>query len=120
MLRLATVRNRRAIGIGKISLSIADCSKTDFDDDYFDKVYAINSVYFWSNLDSGFTEIRRILKPGGIFVNTLYSKKYLDGLRYTRNGFAKYSLEELADAGVRKLYLPQWQSMACHLQSLSK
>ncbi|MDR0885252.1 MAG: class I SAM-dependent methyltransferase [Clostridiales Family XIII bacterium] len=47
------------------------------------KVYTINTVYFWSSLDVGLTEIWRILQPDGVFGNTVYSKAMLDSFPVT-------------------------------------
>jgi SAM-dependent methyltransferase len=64
-----------------------------------DKVYTVNTVYFWSDLSAGLREIYRILKDGGVFVNSVYSREWLNKLPYTWVGFAKYSLDELTQAG---------------------
>ena len=100
MVLSASKRNKNAINEGRMKLSLGDVQKTDFDDDFFDKIYTINTVYFWSDLKAGLTEINRILKSDGIFVNTIYSREYLDGLPYTTT-YAKYSLKELADAAAQ-------------------
>ena len=39
-----------------------------FDSDYFDIVTAFESVYFWEDIPKAFSEIFRVLKPGGIFM----------------------------------------------------
>ncbi|MDR0917435.1 MAG: class I SAM-dependent methyltransferase [Oscillospiraceae bacterium] len=101
MLRAASVRNRRAIAEGRMTLTGGDVARLDFADGFFDRVYTVNTVYFWSDLDAGLAEICRVLKRGGVFVNAVYTREFLDGLRYTKRGFAKYSPEELAAAGER-------------------
>jgi ubiquinone/menaquinone biosynthesis C-methylase UbiE len=58
----------------------------------------VNTIYFWQDINEGLSEIRRVLKPGGIFVNAVYSKEFLNRLRYTNYGFTKYTEEELKSA----------------------
>ena len=39
-----------------------------FDDDKFDIVTAFETVYFWPDIEKAFGEVKRVLKPGGIFL----------------------------------------------------
>lgn len=98
MLHIAERHNYRFIKDCRIILSTGDVVDLNFDNCFFDKVYTINTVYFWSDINKGLSEVMRVLKPGGTFINTVYSKDFLDSLRYTRYGFAKYTLKELEDA----------------------
>jgi ubiquinone/menaquinone biosynthesis C-methylase UbiE len=99
MLTSATRRNERFVKNGIMKLTLDDVMKTDFADGFFDKVYSINTVYFWDDLSAGLSEIYRILGNGGVFVNAIYSREWLDKMSYTRTGFAKYSIDELVLAG---------------------
>ena len=44
----------------------------------FGKACTVNTVYFWSSLDAGFTEIRRVLAPGGRLVVGFLPKERMD------------------------------------------
>jgi ubiquinone/menaquinone biosynthesis C-methylase UbiE len=81
------------------NLTVGDIVKTNFADGYFDKIYTVNTVYFWSDLSACLCEIHRILKNGGVFVNTVYSREWLEKMPFTRLGFAKYNLDEFTQAG---------------------
>ena len=61
-------------------LSLGDAQSTGFANEFFSKVYTVNTIYFWTDLAAGFDEVRRILRPGGIFVNGFYPKETLDKL----------------------------------------
>ena len=80
-------------------LSLGDIMRTSYVDGFFDKVFTINTVYFWPGLAPTLAEINRILKDGGVFVNTLYTKEFLDKLPVAGKGYSKYSAGELARAG---------------------
>jgi ubiquinone/menaquinone biosynthesis C-methylase UbiE len=99
MLDVAAKRNRKHIDDGRISLSLGSAEQTGLADDSIDKAYTVNTVYFWSSLDAGLTEIWRILRPDGVFINTVYSKAMLDSLPVTKSGYAKYEIDELLGAG---------------------
>jgi ubiquinone/menaquinone biosynthesis C-methylase UbiE len=111
-LALATKRNLRSIHSGRMKLSLADALCTGFENDFFDKAYTVNTVYFWDDLDKGLAEMHRILKSGGMFVNTLYTKDTLDRLPMTRQGYRKYSLMQLTDAGKRCGFSVKSQTVA--------
>jgi ubiquinone/menaquinone biosynthesis C-methylase UbiE len=98
MLDVAAKRNRKHI---EISLSLGSAEQTGLAGESIDRAYTVNTVYFWSSLDAGLTEIWRILRPDGVFINTVYSKTMLDSLPVTKSGYAKYDIDELLDAGER-------------------
>jgi ubiquinone/menaquinone biosynthesis C-methylase UbiE len=95
MLKTATGKNRKKIEQGKIELRLADVQDLPFDNSSIDKVYTINTIYFWQDINKGFSEIKRVLKPNGIFLNVVYSKEWLSKLPITQYGFEKYSISEL-------------------------
>jgi ubiquinone/menaquinone biosynthesis C-methylase UbiE len=101
MLDAATTRNKKHIGDGRMSLSLGSAEKTHLADALIDKAYTVNTVYFWSSLDEGLAETWRILRPGGLFVNTVYTKAMLDTLPVTKSGYAKYEIDELLAAAER-------------------
>ena len=99
MVRHATKRNAAAFRQGKLHLQTGDCCDLPFEDDFFAAVTSINTVYFWKDTVKGLSEIRRVLKSGGLFFNVLYAKEFLDRLAYTRAGFKKFAPEQLLEAG---------------------
>ncbi|MCR4567477.1 MAG: class I SAM-dependent methyltransferase [Pseudobutyrivibrio sp.] len=53
------------------SLVVADAENIPFEADYFDAVITTDTCYFWNNTHKVFSEINRVLKREGIFVNSL-------------------------------------------------
>ncbi|MFT8313263.1 MAG: class I SAM-dependent methyltransferase [Clostridium sp.] len=98
MLKTACKRNRELIKQGKVYLTKGNVMDIPFENSFFDKIYTVNTVYFWENLDKSLSEIKRVLKPNGIFINAIYSKQWLDNIKYTRYGFSKYTPKELEEA----------------------
>jgi len=71
MVEQASKRNAVAIHSGHVLLQQGSESSLPFEENKFDKAFAVNSIQFWSNPDAGLQEIRRVLKPGGRLVITI-------------------------------------------------
>lgn len=95
MLNNVKSKNKENIARGNLGLFLEDINETSFADNLFDKIYTVNTIYFWNNIDNSFSEIKSILKSDGIFINVFYTKEYLDKVLYTKHGFNKYTFEEL-------------------------
>ncbi|ROR26309.1 methyltransferase family protein [Mobilisporobacter senegalensis] len=101
MVELARKRNHKFIQGNRMHLEKGNVLNMDYRNDFFDGVYTVNTIYFWSDIDRGLSEIKRVLKPGGLFVNAIYSKEFLDKLKYTDYGFSKYTPTEIEEAALR-------------------
>lgn len=95
MINKTIIKNKQNIENGKLKLSLENINKTSFGENTFDKIYTVNTIYFWNELDKSFSEIKRILKPDGMFINVIYTKEYLNKIIYTKYGFNKYGVEEI-------------------------
>jgi ubiquinone/menaquinone biosynthesis C-methylase UbiE len=71
MVSQASKRNAAAIRAGHVMLQQGAESPLPFEDDKFNKAFAVNSIQFWSRPIEGLQEIRRVLKPGGRVVITI-------------------------------------------------
>ncbi|GGE99280.1 bifunctional demethylmenaquinone methyltransferase/2-methoxy-6-polyprenyl-1,4-benzoquinol methylase UbiE [Flavobacterium limi] len=74
----------------RIELTLGDSEKMPFEDNYFDAITVGFGVRNFENLEKGFAEILRVLKPNGVFVilETSVPDKtpYKQGYRfYTKN-----------------------------------
>jgi ubiquinone/menaquinone biosynthesis C-methylase UbiE len=91
MIRNASKRNHAAMQQGRVILSLGDCCDLQFANGTFDAVASINTIYFWPDTIKGLSEIRRVLKDDGIFINAVYSQEALKKLSYTKQGFKFFS-----------------------------
>jgi ubiquinone/menaquinone biosynthesis C-methylase UbiE len=71
--------------------------ESPFENDFFNSIYTINTIYFWKDINKGLSEVKRNLKKDGVFINVFYTKEWLEGIRYTSYGFNKYTLDELKE-----------------------
>lgn len=95
MLQAATQRNIQAVTEGKIKLSVGNVMELPFKNQAFDKVYTVNTLYFWPDPDKGLQEIRRIMKPDALFLLVGNYKEWLDKLPITKHNFKKYDIKEI-------------------------
>jgi SAM-dependent methyltransferase len=86
MVRAAGRRNRRLVRGGRLTVKNGDAAHLPFPDGRFSKAYSINTVYFWPDVDTAMAEVKRVLRPGGVFVNVLYSNDLLHAHPHTQTG----------------------------------
>jgi ubiquinone/menaquinone biosynthesis C-methylase UbiE len=59
--------NRRAVREGRAEIRLGSVSANPWPDNSFDVVTAFETVYFWPDFAKDAQEVRRVLKPGGVF-----------------------------------------------------
>lgn len=103
MVEEASKLNFHLLAEGRVRLHLTDAENLPFEDEVFDKVLSINTIYFWEDHAAVLAEIRRVLKPGGkllIAVRPESTMKYYPFIRFGFTLFSKESLAELlADNG---------------------
>ena len=71
MLRAASRRNAEHLRTGRLTMRQGDVTTLPFAEQQFDKVFSIQSFYFWPDPLRALAEVLRVLKPGGLLVITL-------------------------------------------------
>ena len=106
MVRTASRRNNKAIKTGHVTLYQGELAALPFPDNQFNKIFTIQTLYFWSDPAQVLSEIFRVLKPGGILVITL-STGTIDGVEAT--GLERYQtlLEEQIIPDMKQLGFAQ-------------
>ena len=66
--KLSREVNRQEIHDGKVKVLEGNVANLPFEDNTFDIVTAFETVYFWPDIEKCFGEVKRVLKPGGIFL----------------------------------------------------
>jgi len=95
MVKMAARRNQALVAAGKVRLVKGDLAPAPFADNFFNRVFAVNVVYFWREPRRELSEIRRILKPGGKAALYLSDRHSMDSIDFTNTGvFTKYTADE--------------------------
>lgn len=70
---------------------VYDGRNIPFEDRYFDKIFTVNTLYFWISPLDFLNEIFRVLKDNGTFVLTFGQKDFMENLPFTSHGFQLYT-----------------------------
>ncbi|WP_315055591.1 class I SAM-dependent methyltransferase [Chryseobacterium indoltheticum] len=71
--------------------------KLPFEDEVFDKIFTVNTVYFWENPVEFLNEIYRVLKNTGTFVLTFAQRDFMEKLPFTKFNFKLYNNDEMEE-----------------------
>ena len=66
--KLSKEVNEKLIDEGKVEIIEGNVKSLPFEDNTFDIVTAFETVYFCPDIEKCFAEVKRVLKPGGIFL----------------------------------------------------
>jgi ubiquinone/menaquinone biosynthesis C-methylase UbiE len=103
MVKYSKEQNLQLVKEGRIGLTQASVEKLCFQNDFFDLVTAIETYYFWPNVQTAFKEIRRVLKPSGRLV--IVSEMVKDGKYEVENA------ETVKKCGVHLLSLQNIENL---------
>lgn len=90
MLAQARQQHAALITQGMASFTLGNGRELPYDDDLFDKVYTVNTLYFWEDPLLMLAAIKRVLKPGGRLAIGIRSKNLMEKLPFTQYGFELY------------------------------
>lgn len=90
MHREAQKQNAERIEKKQALFSLFDGNNIPFPDNTFNRVFTVNTVYFWRAPLEYLTEIYRVLATGGILNITFAHKEFMQQLPFTQFGFTLY------------------------------
>lgn len=67
MVELAYKKNAQWTKNGVLEIRKASIADIPYPDNYFNKIFTCNTIYFWPNPEVNIKEVRRVLKPEGRF-----------------------------------------------------
>nr|WP_315033574.1 class I SAM-dependent methyltransferase [uncultured Chryseobacterium sp.] len=77
------------------SFVLYEGTKLPFKNETYDKIFTVNTVYFWENPVEFLNEIYRVLKDDGTFVLTFGQRDFMEKLPFTAYDFTLYDNEEM-------------------------
>jgi len=96
MYKKAAKSNREYLDKRQVVLQHGDFIKTPIVTGEYDKVFCVNVIYFWDELQSPFKKVLSLLKPGGAFYIYMATKETLKNAH--QDVFNKYSIEQVVAA----------------------
>lgn len=95
MVNECTLSNKDLIENKKATFLKAEASDLPFDDNTFNKILTVNTVYFWDNHNSILEELYRVLKPGGFLYTVYRAKVSMEEFPFTQFGFKLQNADEI-------------------------
>jgi|SRR5690606_17900231 len=95
MQQVAAKANQDYVEQQRASFHLYDGTRPPFEDEQFDKIFSVNTVYFWPEPSGLIAELYRVLKKEGVLALTIAHKSFMELLPFTAFGFHLYEPEEL-------------------------
>lgn len=91
----STEINKQYVDEARVKFTMADASDMPFNDNSFNKIFTINTIYFWEQPAKVLSECKRVLKENGIISITIRPKIIMDNFPISKYGFTTYSQEDV-------------------------
>lgn len=88
----------------KAHFSLYDGNEIPFQENFFDKVFTVNTIYFWQNPEKMILEIYRVLNKKGIFCLTFAQENFMKQLPFTKYEFELYTTEKAEELIEKTLF----------------
>jgi SAM-dependent methyltransferase len=82
--------NQRSVREGQAVFQLYDGMNIPFPDNYFERVFTVNTIYFWADPVGLLKELYRVLKPEGTLILTFALQDSMKQLPFTQFGFQLY------------------------------
>jgi len=94
MIEQAKKINEEWINNGQAKFVLEDVAALPFNNGSFNKIFTINTIYFWQDTATIIEQIKRVLLPQGKLIIILRPKHQMQLYPFTKYGFTMYSKEE--------------------------
>lgn len=91
----AKIINEKYISQNKAEFHLYDGHAIPFEDDNFDRIFTVNTIYFWDDPMLFINEIYRVLKPNGKVCICFVHKESMKTLPFTKWGFEFYDQKRI-------------------------
>ncbi|MBO9595757.1 MAG: class I SAM-dependent methyltransferase [Niabella sp.] len=101
-LEISKTMNREAAAANQVFVEkkqavfqLYDGRHIPFADNYLDRAFTVNTIYFWQDPALLLSELYRVLKPGGRLNIAFAQKRFMETLPFTKHGFTLYDNEKM-------------------------
>jgi len=86
---------KRLVKSSRAKFVCGDLHTLPFEDSSFNKVFTINTFYFWDDHSRALDEIKRVLTPQGKLILSVRPKHNMGSFPVTQYGFSKFENDEI-------------------------
>ncbi len=98
MVELAIKNNRQLVDSGEVNFITGDIHSLPFPKGIVDKIFTVNTIYFWDDLKQALDECLRVLKNNGLLAISFRPKCCLQKYPSTKFNFNYFEIEDLERA----------------------
>lgn len=97
MYQQAIAENQELIANQKVHLQLYDGKNIPFSEAFFDKIFTVNTIYFWESPELFLKELYRVLKLGGQLNISFIEESFMKNMPFTQFGFTYYNRFKISD-----------------------
>lgn len=97
MVTLSRKVNQQLIDSGEASFLHAEAHNLPCDDESIDKLFTVNTLYFWNNNEAILSEFKRVLKPKGMVCISIRPERCLKKYPSTQYNFEYFKIESVTE-----------------------
>lgn len=95
MVHESVQNNREFVENGRAKFLWANINQLPFENAEFNKIFTINTFYFWDNIAIVLAELKRVLIPNGELIISIRPKHNLEKNPINKYGFAVYETDDI-------------------------
>ncbi len=95
MISVAKNKNKRHVLKKKAIIRLGNFDELRFENNSYDKIFSVNTIYFWNNPVSTISKAIDLLKADGMMVLGFHSKDEMERMDLDENIFQLYSLQDV-------------------------
>lgn len=92
----AKANNLQAVENAQAFFERYDGNEIPYKTGFFNKIFTVNTIYFWKTPDLFLQELYRVLEPEGVLIITFAQSEFMQQLPFTPYGFELYDTEKLS------------------------
>lgn len=97
MTAIAQRKNKKHINDGKVKIRMGNFDELPYNDNSFDKIFSVNTIYFWKEPQATIAKIFRLLKPGGKLFLGFHDKIEMEKMPLNKDVFRYYSTHDVTN-----------------------
>ena len=95
MISMAKKKNKKHIGKKKAIIRLGNFDELQFENNSYDKIFSVNTIYFWKNPVITISKAFDLLKANGMIVLGFHNKEEMEKMDLDENIFQLYSLQDV-------------------------
>ncbi|MDO5106563.1 class I SAM-dependent methyltransferase [Capnocytophaga sp.] len=95
MYEQAIIENQKRILYKLVDLQLYNGRDIPFPEAFFDKIFTVNTIYFWEFPELFLKELHRVLKLGGRLSISFIEKNFMEKIPFTQFGFTYYNQHKI-------------------------